>query len=51
MAKEVGHFGKVSWWSGTFTTLCGLTFPTSRSAGWFTPECAACKRIKRGGRK
>ena len=48
MGKEMAHEGTVSWWSCKFTTLCGLTFPTSRAAGWFTPTGPACKRAKRG---
>lgn len=43
--KPLAHRGSSSWWTGNFTTLCGLVFPlkTSRSP-WFTyPRCPACE--------
>lgn len=52
MAKQFGHYGKSSFWTGTFRTLCGLTMPKSdtRSAStWTTPVCPACKQLKRAG--
>ncbi|WP_460404956.1 hypothetical protein [Actinophytocola sediminis] len=49
--KELGHLGTRSWWDGTFRTLCGQTFRTSRSATWKTEKCAACTAAKKAGRR
>lgn len=43
-----------SWWTGTSTTLCGLTITkVTKSGYWWTGTrvtCPACKAIKKGGR-
>jgi len=52
MAREIAHEVKSRALFGQrFTSWCGLTFTESRSAGWFTKSCPACKTAKRGGRK
>lgn len=48
MAKEVACIVKKSYWlSDGFVSWCGIEWPTSRSAGWFTPTCEACERAKK----
>ena len=54
MAKQFGHYGKTSFWSGTFRTLCGQvmsTRETRAASSWLTPVCPACKRLKREGHR
>ncbi|MBB4687230.1 hypothetical protein [Amycolatopsis jiangsuensis] len=48
-SKPLVHRGSSSWWSGTFTTLCGQKFPLKGSKNpWFTnPRCPACEAIHR----
>jgi hypothetical protein len=55
MPKFVMHVEKSkSWWSGTSTTLCGLTFKVEASS-WFTaptcPTCAALEKAAKQSRK
>lgn len=48
MAKEVACIVKERrWLSDRFTSWCGRTYETSRSAGWLTPTCEDCERAKR----
>jgi hypothetical protein len=37
---------KSRWLSDGFDSWCGKTYETSRSAGWFTKTCEACKQAK-----
>lgn len=53
MAKDPVHRGKTSWWHGTYTTLCGITTPTSTTS-WALfggPNCPACLTVMRAGRR
>ena len=51
--KKVIHRGSRSWWSGDVRTLCGLTLPAGDAkSSWLSgPNCPACVRAIRGGRK
>lgn len=49
-SKETYHLvAKTSWWHGTFTTYCGITFPTKGSRSpWFPAtkqKCPACLAV------
>ena len=52
-STQLLHRGKKSFWGGTITTLCGLTYPAkgSRSPLFivFYPKCPACEAIHSNG--
>jgi hypothetical protein len=51
MAKFVMHLEKSkSWWNGTSTTWCGLTFKVEKSSWFCDVTCPACKAIKQNGK-
>lgn len=48
MAKFIMHIEKSkSWWNGTSTTLCGITFKVEKSSWFGSVTCNACKAIKK----
>jgi hypothetical protein len=51
MTTFVMHVEKSkSWWHGTSTTLCGLTFKVEKSSWFGDITCPACKAIKKSGK-
>ncbi|MCU1685775.1 MAG: hypothetical protein JWQ81_6514 [Amycolatopsis sp.] len=50
MAREVVHLERSrSWFSGTATTLCGITYPRGKhKTFWFaSTNCRACLAIQK----
>ncbi len=46
------HAGRMGFWSGKFTALCGLVVPRNETKGvWFAnrPSCGACRAFRESG--
>lgn len=52
MTKFVMHVeASRSWWRGTSTTLCGLTFRVQRATYWGATTCTECRALEKAARK
>ena len=50
MAEVACIVKKSRWLSDGFDSWCGKTYETSRSAGWSTKTCPACKAAKKAAK-